>query len=63
MATVAVCTRMVPGTVRPAQVVSGRGDAVMRERMRLARRQYVRGMAGDFRRQAEGGRRTLLPLV
>jgi hypothetical protein len=35
----------------------------IRERMRLSRRSFDRGLAGDFRSSRNGGPRRLLPLV
>lgn len=53
-----VCTRML--TVGRASRVP---EAVLRERMRLSRRDFDRGLVGDFRPVRNGGRRRLLPLV
>lgn len=54
-----VCTHMLTLGRRS----ESRKGAIMRERMRLSRQDFTRGLAGDFRPRARGGPRRLLPLV
>jgi hypothetical protein len=56
---VIVCDRAIFGRTLPVHKV----DPVTRERMRLARQSFDRGLAGDFRPSWKGGPRRLLPLV
>lgn len=54
-----ICDRAIYGRWLTVNKV----DPVTRERMRLARRSFDRGLVGDFRPARKGGARRLLPLV
>lgn len=60
-----ICTVHTVGMARSAVTPANasRRNAIQRERMRLSRRRFDRGLAGDFRPARAGGARRLLPLV
>lgn len=60
-----ICTAHTVGQARSAVTPGNapRRAAIQRERMRLSRRRFDRGLAGDFRPSREGGARRLLLLV
>lgn len=63
-----ICTRRAMPTMTRNRIaldtrMNARRDALIRERMRLSRRSFDRGLAGDFRAMRNGGPRRLLPLV
>ena len=55
------CSRELLLSVTSSQVVRGIGDAVIRERMRLARQSFRRGSAYDFAPVTR--KRRVLPIV
>lgn len=57
-----ICDRVLTIGRTPAPG-SPMSTAIVRERMRLSRQSFDRGLSGDFRPFRQGGRRKLLPLV